>query len=509
MRTITVVIALLLGLLGWTQAEVCKTCIWVGTAKTTSDMGLVFVADLTATPQTALGPDGTEMAYSVRAVVRPSSEGATLNRRRVRPRVAEFVVMKDLFVDFARSSYVGSMLVYFPVVGADSNVILKPTAAESFHLFNSSASTSNALQQGGRMISGKSGKTAWNFTLMPALAKSTPGGPTSSGTAPCPTCAWTGRFTTTSRQGTPATAAVTLTPVEVRGPVIRYKASAMISPSKVPQIEAGRADCKSEFLSPFTLDDAQFVEINYAKQTYRGVLTAQAEGLTRCSTKTSAFTDEVVLIMTVSPGGVDRPWAGGTSLGDKFTLAAQKGVTTNFTLTQLGEGQAAPTFAAPSTASTAAQNANCGKCIWVGTSTGTLQTLGMPFKAQVTLTPSGVMNDDGLMPYRAAVRLSISGKSHFPGCTVTLPGGSFTKDLEGLGGINYRKRTFSMNLMFGLALNAKCTGATAMIGDLLSQSDLPVYLTEFGAGDGLSLSENGTRFRGGDQNLKWDFKLQR
>lgn len=102
--------------------------------------------------------------------------------------------------------------------------------------------------------------------------------------------------------------------------MIRYKASAVVSLGKVPQFEAGRADCKSEFLSPFTLDEAQFVEINYAKPSYRGVLTAQAEGLTRCSTQTVAFTDEVVLVMTVSPGGIDQPWAGGQSLGDKFTL---------------------------------------------------------------------------------------------------------------------------------------------------------------------------------------------
>lgn len=227
----------------------------------------------------------------------------------MRPRVAEFVVTNDLYVDFAEGSYVGNMLVNFPVVGTNENAILKPIAIESFQLSDSRASTSNALQQGGTVISGKSGKTVGNLRLVPAPAKSTQGGPGSSGTAPCPTCLWTGRFTTISRQGAPATAAVTLTPVEVRGPVIRYKASAVVSPGKVPQLEAGRADCKSEFLSPFTLDEAQFVEINYAKPSYRGVLTAQAEGLTRCSTKTVAFTDEVVLIMTVSPGGIDQPWA--------------------------------------------------------------------------------------------------------------------------------------------------------------------------------------------------------
>ena len=119
------------------------------------------------------------------------------------------------------------------------------------------------------------------------------------------------------------------------------------------------------------------------------------------------------------------------------------------------------------------------------------------------------MSGDGLMPYRATVKLSVSGKSQFPGCTATLPGGSVTRDLEGLGGINYRKRTFNMNLMFGLMLDVKCTGATAMMGDLMNRSGIPVFLTKSGAVDGLSLSEDGTRFSGGDQNLKWDFKLQR
>ena len=505
MRTLAVVMALLLGLLGWSQAEICKTCVWVGTAKTTTDTGLVFVADLSATPRKELGPDGTEIAYSVRAVVRAGSEGATFYRRRARPRVAEIVVTNDLFVDFARGSYVGNMLVNFPVVGANENVILKPTATENFQLFDSRASASNALQQGGGVISGKSGKTEWTLRLVPVPTGSMQGGPTSNGTAPCPSCAWTGRFTTTSRQGAPATAAVTLTPVEVRGPVVRYRASAVVSPGKVPQTEAGRADCKSEFLSPFTLDDAQFVEIDYAKPSYRGVLTAQAEGLTRCSTKTVAFTDEVVLFMTVSPGGVDQPWAGGQSLGGTFTL--NQGVTTSFTLTQLSEGQAPPTVAGPSTAPTPAPNANCGKCIWAGTSTGTLQALGMPFTAQVTLTPTGTMNGDGLMPYRATVKLSVSGKSRIPGCTVALPGGSLTTELKDTGGINYRKRTFNMPLLLTLTLDVKCTGATAMMGAALSQTVL--YLTKYGAGDGLSLSEDGARFSGGDQNLKWDFRLQR
>ena len=159
MRPLTVAMALLLGLLGWSQVEICKTCVWIGTAKTTTDMGLVFVADLSATPRKELGPDGTEIAYSVRAVVRANSEGATFYRRWVRPRVTEFVVTNDLYVDFAKGSYVGNMLVNFPVVGANENAILKPTAIESFQLFDSRASTSNVLQQGGTVISGKSGKT--------------------------------------------------------------------------------------------------------------------------------------------------------------------------------------------------------------------------------------------------------------------------------------------------------------------------------------------------------------
>ena len=66
MRPLTVAIALLPSLLGGSQAEICKTCVWVGTAKTTTDMGLVFVADLSATPRKELGPDGTEIAYSGR-----------------------------------------------------------------------------------------------------------------------------------------------------------------------------------------------------------------------------------------------------------------------------------------------------------------------------------------------------------------------------------------------------------------------------------------------------------
>ena len=504
MRSLSVVMALLLSLLGWCQAEICRTCVWVGTAKTTTDMGLVFEADLTATPRMQLGPDGTEIAYSVRAVVRPNSDGAVLHRRRSRPRVAEFMATADLFVDFTAGNYVGNVLVSFPVVGADENVILKPTATERFAVLDSRIAASNALQQGGQMISGKSDKSEWNLRLVPAPAESTQGDPTPSRTAPCPTCSWTGRFTTTSRQGAPATAAVTLTPVEVRGPVIRYRASAAVSPGRVTQLEAGRADCKSEFLSPFTLDDAQFVEINYAEKTYRGVLTAQAEGLTRCSTKTVAFTDEVVLFMTVSPGGVDQPWAGGKSLGGKITL--DKGSTTSFTLTQLGEGQTPPTVAGPSTASTSTPNANCGKCIWVGTSSGTLQALGVPFTAQVTLIPAGALSDDGVMPYKATVKLSVSGKSRVPGCTVALPGGSFVTELKDKGSINYRTRTFNLMLMLELTLDVKCTGATAMMGAALSQSILS--LTKTGAGAGLSLSENGTRFKGSDQNLKWDFKLQ-
>lgn len=499
MKTLTVVMALLLGLLGWSRAELCKTCIWVGTAKTTTDMGLVFVADLTATPHQTLGPDGTTIAYSVRLVVRPTSEGATLYRRRARPRVAEVVATDDLSVDYARGSYSGVVGASFPVVGSDGNVILKPTTAESLVFLDSRFSASNALGPGGNTLSGRAGKTEWTLKLVPAPATGVPPG----AAAPCPTCVWTGTFTTTSRQGTPATATVTLTPIEVRGPVIRYRASAAITHGKVPQLEAGRADCRSEFLSPFTLDDAQYVEIDFSRRTYRGVLTAQAEGLTRCSTKTVAFTDEVVLFMTVSPGGVDRPWAGGTSLGGSFTL--KQGAATSFTLTRLAEGQKAPPVAAPSTGATA----NCGKCIWVGTSTGTVQSLGMPFTAQVTLTPKGTMRGDGVLFYKATVRLSISGKSHFPGCTVTLPGGSVLVDFEDPGGINYRKQTFSVMLTVELVPDMKCTGASAMMGDFMNQSGTFVSLTKFGAGDGLSLSENGTRFSGSDQTLKWDFRLQR
>ena len=102
MRILTVVV--LLCLLGWSRAEICKTCVWTGTAKATTDTGLVFVADLTATPQKELGPDGTEIAYLVRAVVRPSSTGAVQIRRRSRPRVAEFVATADLFVGICASS---------------------------------------------------------------------------------------------------------------------------------------------------------------------------------------------------------------------------------------------------------------------------------------------------------------------------------------------------------------------------------------------------------------------
>ena len=505
MRPLSVAMALLLALLGWSQAELCKTCIWVGTAKTTTDMGLVFVADLTATPRQALGPNGTEIAYSVQGVVRPSSQGAALSLRRTRPRGAEVVTTADLSVNFATGTYISSIGVNFPIVGADRNVILKPDTTERLLLVDSRMSASNALRPGGKTLSGTYGKAEWNLTLVPAPPKTMPGGALSGTPAQCPTCVWTGRFTTTSRQGTLATAAVTLTPVEVRGPVVRYRASASITHGKVPQLEAGRADCRSEFLSPFTLDDAQYVEIDFSRRTYRGVLTAQAEGLTRCSTKTVAFTDEVVLFMTVSPGGVDQPWAGGTSLGGQFTL--NQGTTTSFALTQLGEGQAPATVPALSTPSTPALTANCGKCIWVGTSMGTLQTLGMRFTAQVTLTPTGIMREDGLMPYRATATFSVAGNSRIPGCKVSVPGGNVTSNLKDAGTINYRKQTFNIYLIHELNLDVSCTGAAAMMSEGLSRSI--VYLTKTGAGDGLSLSENGTRFSGSDQNLKWDFRLQR
>ena len=395
---------LLLGVAG-AQGPACPTCVWVGRAQIALPKGLSFTADLTLTPANQ-SSTGT-VIYDLRAVIRPTSAGADASRSRVRPRVPEVVYSQKQAAFFSSDSgqYTGRVLAKYPVVGAKDNEIIRPGTNEALlWLLNFDGAKFSA---DGLTLQGQDESMTFNLRRLPALP------PAPVAAAPtCATCAWSGTVTATSRLGTPLSAALTLTPSGVQGSVVRYKVSGAFKvPPQVPQQEPGRKDCRTSYAAPFTLDGEQYVEVDSARSTYRGILTAQAALITRCDTKTLPATDEVVLMMTVGKGGVDQPLGGGEKAGGAIngTVNLAPKLSSRYALTRLGAGQT-PTVQSPAPAASAPTPAagGCAGCRWVGSASGKAGRFGVPYTATITLNPARAL-DANRQLYTADVALTLTG----------------------------------------------------------------------------------------------------
>ena len=489
-------LALLLLLLGFAGAQgpACPTCVWVGRAQIGLPGGLTFTADLTLTPAN-VSSTGT-VAYDLRAVIHPTSAGGTASRSRVRPRVPEVIYTQKQAAFFSSDTgrYVGRVMAQYPLVGAADNEIIRPGSQGALlWLLNFDGAK---LSADGGTFQGKDENMTFSLRRLPVL----PPAPAAAAPA-CAGCAWSGTVTATSRLGTALSVALTLTPSSVQGSVVRYKVSSAFKvPPQAAQQEPGRRDCRTSYAAPFTLDGEQYVEVDSARNTYRGIITAQAALITRCDNKTLPATDEVVLLMTVTKNGVDQPLAGDKMSG---TVNLAPKLSSRYSLTRLNTGQTpAPVAAAPTPAA-----GGCAGCRWVGSASGKAGQFGVPYTASITLIPAKAL-DENRQSYTADITLTLTGMGTAQDDCRATPKASvihFTTEANSL--IDTLNGTALLGVVVPISLNVTCTGLLANAAGAMGQDAAQLIPT--GTGAGLSLSENGTRLKGSDKNGSWDLKAQR
>ena len=466
-------LALLLLLLGFAGAQgpACPTCVWVGRAQIALPSGLTFTADLTLTPANASGT-GT-VAYDLRAVIRPTSAGGGESRSRVRPRVPEVVYSQKQAAFFSSDTgrYDGRVLAPYPLVGAADNEIIRPGVQGALlWLLNFDGAK---FSSDGGTVQGKDENMTFSLRRLPAL----PPAPVAAAPA-CATCAWSGTVTATSRLGTALSAALTLTPSGVQGSVVRYKVSGTFKvPSQVPQQEPGRKDCRTSYAAPFALDGEQYMEVDSARHTYRGVITAQAALITRCDNKTLPATDEVVLMMTVGKDSMDQPLGGSEKAGGAIsgTVNLAPKLSSRYALTRLGAGQT-PTVQSPAPAASAPTPAagGCGGCRWVGSASGKAGRFGVPYTASITLIPAKAL-DTNRQLYTADITLTLTGVGVADDdCRAAPKGGviHFTTEANSL--IDSLNGTALLGVVVPISLKVTCTGPLANVAGALGSGRGPV-----------------------------------
>jgi hypothetical protein len=485
----------------------CTECVWRGTVSGQTD-GFRYVGQLEFVPEAI--QNGTQYSFHQLAkgqfrILDIQKVGGSERVRplQVWPLTKKSEPLAQLNTDASNGSYELSVLFTIPGTKVESGAMRPSTLVLGSRSTSENRLTENNTRMKGEYKEGNYASFVWDLKLEPK----TP--PLEVAVVPLPmNQIFRGTATAQSLRGTKLALEVTLFPVSSQGNKVLYRAMGTVKPAALPPGE--REDCKPALLAPYAFSKDTALEVDYATNTYVGLLEVNVLGLDRCKNKVVPWADEAQFVWTINS---KDPWKDPALLEGNTRM---KGL--NDVVVKSGKAPISWDFKAATApnADIEKMKANleavpaaktfCGTCTWKGTVTG--QTgLGASYVAEVVLKPDKVDGTTVRYIPNGTLRMTESSKAALP-CMVVYPQKSIEIAVpagqQPLIRVDFLANSYDMMMFVVIPVQiSKCMLVMKSLEQ--TKSDQAAVLTY---GVNANLTENGTHFQGKTQTVAWDFRLQ-